>query len=558
MVPRHLQPARALPGRLLEQLDELLRAAVDDAPRRQSHLLRASTLLAEQLNADRVTLLVPAGAGAYRVVAGTEAESVGDVLTALDRYPELERVRTAGLPVLVGDVATSELMAPVLAERRRDGEASLMAAPIRLPDVEAVLRAVSGHRSFGRDDLRRLTAVAEHLEQTLVGVTAIEPRPGGWAWLVRMLADAVLEVAVDGRISAVHQGPSGHLPWPADLAGSLVGRALHHADGSRRPVQTTDIVAAPDQAVLELVAMVPGRSPVPVRAAVSRTAGLPPRALVALTAKPPEAAVGRGGVPAREREASLRARLEETLAELDRVELRLSQVEISRHRFVSASAHELKTPITVIQSYLEIVLDDLGDDLGDEQRSFLAIAHENVLRLRRLVTDLVDLAAMDSGRIQLEIGRVEVGPLLERVGAELSPLARRADIDLAVEIEEPPPVVRGSAERIEQILHSLLDNALKFTPPGGLVTLSGRARDDTVVLAVADTGQGIPADRLDTLFDEFVQAGRSLDPRRRGAGLGLSIARRVALALGGKITVASREDEGSTFSVWLPRWPEEE
>lgn len=557
MVPRHPQPAGGLPGRLLEQLDELLRAAAEDETGRQSHLLRASRLLAEQLGADRVTLLVPAGADAYRVVAGTEAESIGDVLTALDRHPELERVRATGLPVLVGDVATSELMAPVLGERRRDGEASLMAAPVRLPDVEAVLRAVSRRRPFGRDDLRRLAAVADHLERTLVDPTALEARSGGWAVLARMLADAVLEVAVDGRITAVHQGPSDRLPWPDDLRGSLVGRALRHADGSGRPVQTTDIVAAPDQAVLALAAVLPGREPVRVRAAVSRTTGLPPRVLVALTAEPAEPAAARGGAPAEEREASLRARLEETLAELERLELRLSQVEVSRHRFVSASAHELKTPITVIQSYLEIVLDDLGEDLGDEQRSFLSIAHENVLRLRRLVTDLVDLAAMDSGRIQLEIGRVDVGPLLERVGAELSPLARRADIDLAVEVGSPPPVVRGAAERIEQILRNLVDNALKFTAPGGLVTLRARALGDTVVLDVADTGQGIAADRLDTLFDEFVQAGPSLDPRRRGAGLGLSIARRVALALGGRITVASREGEGSTFSVWLPRWPEE-
>ncbi len=557
MVPRHTHRAGGLPGRLLEQLDELLRAAAEDESGRQQYLLRASRLLAEQLDADRVTLLVPAGADTYRVVAGTEAESVGDVLTAVDRYPELERVRSTGLPVLVGDVATSELLAPVLAERRRDDEASLMAAPVRLPAVAAVLRAASGRRSFGRDDLRRLIEVAAHLEQTLESVTALESRPGGWAVVARMLADAVLEVAVDGRITAVHRGPSNRLPWPADIAGSLVGRALHHADGTGRPVPTTDIVTAPDQAVLTLAAVLPGREPVPVRAIVSRTSGLPPRVLVALTTVPAAVSAVRDAPSAEEREAGLRARLGETLAELERLEHRLSQVETSRHRFVSASAHELKTPITVIQSYLEIVLDDLGEGLGEEQRSFLTIAHENVLRLRRLVTDLVDLAAMDSGRIQLQIGRVEVGPLLERIAAELSPLSRRADIDLAVEIEPPPPVVRGSEERIEQILRGLLDNALKFTPPGGLVTLRGRTREDSVLLEVADTGQGIAAERLDTLFDEFVQAGPSLDPRRRGAGLGLSIARRVALALGGKITVASREGEGSTFTVWLPRWPGE-
>jgi len=234
----------------------------------------------------------------------------------------------------------------------------------------------------------------------------------------------------------------------------------------------------------------------------------------------------------------------------------LEQATVARSSFLSASAHELKTPVAVIQSYLETLLSDLADGLSPEQLSFLRITHEAVLRLRRLVIDLVDLAALESGSIHLEIGPVDVGRVMAAVLADMLPIARRAGVQLEIGPASALPRVRGDRERVEQVLRNLVDNAIKYTPTGGQVLVHGEARDDAVSLTVEDTGAGIPSDQLDSVFDEFVRLHGSSTFGTRGSGLGLPICRRIVNALGGHISVESREGRGSVFMVHLPVWHE--
>jgi len=232
----------------------------------------------------------------------------------------------------------------------------------------------------------------------------------------------------------------------------------------------------------------------------------------------------------------------------------LDESRTRQERLVSVWAHELKTPLTVVQSYLEILTNDLDEGLSDDQLSFLNITKESVLKLRRLVLDLVDLIGFRSGHLTVETATVDVAGLLDEVMHEMQPLAQNEEVEL---IHERPAVrvaICADADRVRQILRNLIDNAFKFTRPGGRVTVRTRVERAWVIIDVVDNGIGVhPAD-LERIFEEFVQLKRQGARRRRkGSGLGLAISQRIAEAHGGAIEVESTLDEGSVFSVRLPR-----
>lgn len=229
-----------------------------------------------------------------------------------------------------------------------------------------------------------------------------------------------------------------------------------------------------------------------------------------------------------------------------------------RDRLVSVWAHELKTPLTVVQSYLEILTTDLDDGLSQEQLSFLNITKESVHRLRRLVLDLVDLIGFRSGHLSVETANVDVAILLDEVIEEMRPLATTAEIDFVHERPAVRVAIRADEDRVRQIVVNLLDNSFKFTPPGGRVTVRTRVERDWVIIDIVDNGVGIhPAD-IDRIFEEFVQLKHTgVRRKQRGSGLGLAISQRIAEAHGGAIEVVSELDGGSVFSVRLPREHEE-
>jgi PAS domain S-box-containing protein len=258
----------------------------------------------------------------------------------------------------------------------------------------------------------------------------------------------------------------------------------------------------------------------------------------------------------RHREAQMREALQRQNEELVSLQKRIEELESVRTQFLATSAHELKTPITVIQSYLEILMEDLAEGLSEQQISFLQVTFEGVLRLRRLVTDLVDLAALQGGKLQLTIRQVETVKVVSSVIDEMQALAQRAGVSLRfVQLDDLPPL-RADSDRVEQVLRNLVDNAIKNTPVEGVVTIRGHQERDSVVLQVCDTGVGIPADQIPLVFDEFTQVNPVRDRGRQGSGLGLTISRRIVQALGGRIEVESEENVGSVFSVFLPQWPD--
>jgi PAS domain S-box-containing protein len=250
-----------------------------------------------------------------------------------------------------------------------------------------------------------------------------------------------------------------------------------------------------------------------------------------------------------DREAMLKqARVQnERLLELDRV----------KDEFIALVSHELRTPLTSIRGYLELVSDDAAAaGLPAESREWLGVIDRNADRLLSLVEDLLISAEAHSGSLTLTRSEFDVGKVVRECAETCAPTAaaRRIRIDYAV---EAGLLMTGDPGRIGQVVDNLVSNALKFTPAGGHVELVASRRNGSVLIEVADTGMGIPADEQDKLFDRFFRTARVQSEAIAGAGLGLSIAKAIVEAHRGHITCRSVEGEGTTFAVELPIIPPE-
>jgi signal transduction histidine kinase len=223
------------------------------------------------------------------------------------------------------------------------------------------------------------------------------------------------------------------------------------------------------------------------------------------------------------------------------------RLERARRDLVANVSHELKTPLAALKGLIELLQGPRVDRLHRDE--FLALMDTEAGRLERLVEEQLQLARLDSGALPLEREEFDLDALADGVVASRRALAETAGIALRAVTPEPVPVLADGA-RVEQILLILLDNALRHTPPGGAVEVRVRREDDEAVLAVADTGDGIPLDEQPFVFDRFYRGDRSREGR--SAGLGLAIARGLATAHGGAIDLVSAPGEGSTFTLRLP------
>jgi two-component system phosphate regulon sensor histidine kinase PhoR len=229
----------------------------------------------------------------------------------------------------------------------------------------------------------------------------------------------------------------------------------------------------------------------------------------------------------------------------------IKTLERVRREFVANVSHELRTPLTAIKGYAETLL---GGGLEDRARAaqFVEVIARHAERLRGLIEDLLDLAAVEQREARLSIGPVDVGEVAAQAEAVLKPAAAARDLALAVDVPGGLPQVLADRDRLAQILINLLDNAVKFTPPAGRVEVSARAAGDNVVIAVRDTGIGIPPAEIGRIFERFYRVDRSRDRREGGTGLGLAIAKHLVLAMDGTIEVESVPGAGATFRVTLP------
>lgn len=224
----------------------------------------------------------------------------------------------------------------------------------------------------------------------------------------------------------------------------------------------------------------------------------------------------------------------------------------SQRDFVANVSHELKTPLTSVQGFAQAILDGTADTPEARQQAAEVIYAESG-RMHRMVLNLLDLARLEAGTVVMQRSPLDLRALLELTVEKFTPQANRAAVTLRAEVPPALPTLVGDGDRLAQVLTNLVDNALKFTPPGGEVVLRAEVARGEVQIEVRDTGRGIPPGALERVFDRFYQA----DPSRpggekHGAGLGLSIANEIVQAHGGRIGVRSEVGRGTTFTVSLP------
>jgi PAS domain S-box-containing protein len=219
--------------------------------------------------------------------------------------------------------------------------------------------------------------------------------------------------------------------------------------------------------------------------------------------------------------------------------------------FLRMATHELRTPLTIVSGYVELLASSTAGRLTPEEREFIDIAQAGTKTLSRLVDDLLDLARIEAGRLDLAISAVDVGEAIKRVHRMVSAQAAAKGIDSVVTVEPDLPPIAADPDRLTQILLNLVGNAVKFTEQGH-VQSTVRMAGDGVEISVADTGIGIAPEAQTAIFDEFRQADASTTRRFGGTGLGLAIAKRLVEIQGGTLTVESTVDVGSTFTLWMP------
>jgi PAS domain S-box-containing protein len=225
----------------------------------------------------------------------------------------------------------------------------------------------------------------------------------------------------------------------------------------------------------------------------------------------------------------------------------------AKAEFLAAMSHELRTPLNAIGGYVGLLEMGVHGPLTDEQRNALSRIDANQRHLLTHINDVLSFARLEAGSIEFDIGTLSALDLLATMEPLVAPQAAAKDIAYAMEECDPALGLRGDGERVRQILLNLLGNAIKFTPPGGTVTLACRPEAETVGITVEDSGVGIAPEEQERVFDSFQQVDRRLNQPAEGVGLGLAISRDLARAMAGDLTVESEPGEGSTFTLHLPR-----
>ncbi|MGI8401820.1 MAG: ATP-binding protein [Gemmatimonadaceae bacterium] len=234
----------------------------------------------------------------------------------------------------------------------------------------------------------------------------------------------------------------------------------------------------------------------------------------------------------------------------------LKKANEAKMEFLAVMSHELRTPLNAINGYTDLMEMGIGGTVSDAQRDYLTRIKKSGKFLLGLINDVLNFAKIDAASVSIKHEPVQLDTILETSHMLIEPQMKARSIGYRYEALDGTCMALGDSEKIEQVILNLLTNAVKFTDPGGAITLSCESRGDRARISVADTGRGIPASKLESVFDPFVQLDRGASPdSQQGVGLGLAISRALARAMGGELTAASEVGKGSVFTLDLQLLP---
>jgi two-component system, NarL family, sensor histidine kinase BarA len=272
--------------------------------------------------------------------------------------------------------------------------------------------------------------------------------------------------------------------------------------------------------------------------------------------------------------ASVRESFRELEDKNDKLQIafdRLKELDRLKSNFLATVSHELRTPLTSIIGYSEMLVEGLAGDMTSEQREFVQTIRDKGEQLLQLIKGLLDLSKLESGTMSLRKSQTDILGILRDVSQTVTPAARKKDVEIVVDVENGLPLIWADAERLRQVFLNLTENAIKFTPPKGRVTLSAKitsldavrpedaggvvilsARRTAIEFRVSDTGIGIPEGERSRVFDAFYQVDSSSTREQGGTGLGLSIVRRLVDGHDGIVRITDNVPKGTVFIVTIP------
>jgi signal transduction histidine kinase len=216
-------------------------------------------------------------------------------------------------------------------------------------------------------------------------------------------------------------------------------------------------------------------------------------------------------------------------------------------------SHEFRTPISSIRSITRLLLDRVDGPLSEEQERQVRFIQQNATEFAEMVDDLLDLAKVEAGRVEISPAWFEMVDLFSALRGMFKPVLTNPDVNLVFEEPEGVPRLYTDDRKLSQILRNFISNALKFTPKGEVRVSASLEADGMVTFSVADTGIGIAPEFHEAIFQDFSQVHSTLQKRFRGTGLGLSLSNKLAKLLGGRVHMQSEPGRGSVFSLTLPR-----
>jgi len=244
--------------------------------------------------------------------------------------------------------------------------------------------------------------------------------------------------------------------------------------------------------------------------------------------------------------------LERYHMKLEQQNIKLKKLDQIKSNFLNVTSHELRTPMSAIKGYIQMIQKQTLGDVTKEQKNALNVVLRNTDRLDHLIQDILDISRLESGAMKFVTEETDINKLINDVSETMQSSAENKNIEINTEISDKLPDLFIDQERIKQVIINLVNNAIKFSPDGSIINIRAKKDEENILFEVQDFGKGIPQGKEKKIFKPFYQVDSGMDRKFGGAGLGLAISRGVVVAHGGDIWVESKEGKGSTFKFTLP------